>query len=84
MDHLFDRGGCTIIKKKNSAQQKMVGKNRASAIYFAGPVFELEKNIAQNIAHRKKNHVQPKGEKKIHAPESCPFSPPSKKIMVCP
>lgn len=54
MDHLFDRGGCTIIKKKNSAQQKMVGKNRASAIYFAGPVFELEKNIAQNIAHRKK------------------------------
>lgn len=84
MDHLFDRGGCTIIKKKILHSKKWWEKNRASAIYFAGPVFELEKNIAQNIAHRKKNHVQPKGEKKIHAPESCPFSPLSKKIMVCP
>ena len=52
-------------------------ESRASAFYYPGPVFDFKKNyIAQAIAHQI-NHVQPKEEKKIHAPENCPTPPSS-------
>ena len=40
------------------------------------PCLTLKTNLAQAIAHRKKNHAKPKDEKKIHAPGNCQPPPP--------
>jgi len=42
------------------------------------PLLMLKKILAQAIAQpKKKNHAQPKGKKKFHAPENCPTPSPS-------
>ena len=80
--------GCWAISKKEflHAQQKLLKqkscklrgaiKNRASAFYSPGPVFDVKKNSCTNYCPTKKNHAQPKGEKKNSCNRKLPTSPP--------
>lgn len=52
-DHYFLRMVVVVLKKKNSARGT-VGKNRARAFKYRGPIFEVKKVIAQVTAHEKK------------------------------
>jgi len=45
--------------------------------------FPFFKKLLHNLLPTKKIHGQPKGGRKIHAPENCP-PPPFKKTMACP
>jgi len=67
-------GVSNFRKKKIPAQQKLLKKNLPSR-----SVFNLKNVLAQAIAKQTnkqtKNHAQPKGEKKIHAPKIPPHPP---------
>jgi len=51
-----------------------VGKNRARAFKYRGPIFEVKKVIAQVTAHEKKKIMQKLNVRKnVHAPENYIF-----------
>jgi len=47
-----------------------------SVFYYPNPVFDFLKKFLHKQLPTKKNHAQPKGEKKSHATEHCPPPPP--------
>ena len=74
-DHYFLRMVVVVVVvalKKNSARGT-VGKNRARAFKYRGPIFEVKKVIAQVTAHERKNHAEPKCEKKCACPRKSHF-----------
>jgi len=84
---VFFLRGCWAISKKDPAQQKWLKKNcargstgvkenQASAFYYPGPIFDVKKNSCASWCPPKENYIQPKSEKKIHAPQNCPTPPP--------
>ena len=89
--------GCWAISKKEflHAEQKLLKqkscklrgaiKNRASAFYSPGPVFDVKKIHAQTITLPKKIMHNLKVRKKTHATENCPPPlHPLRKIMARP